>query len=211
VTRPYLIGVTGNIACGKTAVMNELAKLGATIIDGDLVYRDLTGPGSDLVKQLCAVFGSQVANPDGSLNRPELGRIVFSDPAALQTLDAITHPVIVAEVERRIAAATTAVVATDGIKLLESGLGDRCDQIWVVTCDPRTQRERLIARSGLPAAEADRRLAAQSPIAGKLSRAHVVIQNDGTRADLQRQVHAAWMDGAANAANRRYYPHGYET
>ncbi len=139
-SRPFLIGVTGNIACGKTAVMTELGKLGATIVDGDLVYRDLTGAGSALVQQLAAVFGDQIVNADGSLDRAALRPIVFSDPAALQTLDHLTHPVILAEVYRRIDTAATPVVATDGIKLLESGLGDKCDEIWVVTCDPERQR-----------------------------------------------------------------------
>jgi dephospho-CoA kinase len=211
VTRPYLIGVTGNIGCGKTTVMHELAELGATIIDGDLVYRDLTGPGSPLVGRLAEAFGDQVANPDGSLNRPVLSQIVFSDPEALRALDALTHPVIVAEVEHRIEAASTPVVATDGIKLLESGLGDRCDQVWVVTCDPARQRERLMARSGLSSEEADRRIAAQSPTAEKVARADVVIENDGTLADVRRQVQAAWMEAAAKSFNRGYYADGYET
>lgn len=199
-TRPYLIGVTGNIACGKSSVMRELEKLGATIIDGDLVYRDLTGPGSELVKRLAAEFGDDVANPDGSLNRPALGKIVFSDPEALARLDHLTHPVILEEVFRRIASATTPVVATDGIKLIESGLGDQCDEVWVVTCDPDCQRARLMERNGIDRAEADRRIAAQPPVQEKLARADVVIVNDGTLEDLRAQVLAAWMQSGASIA-----------
>jgi dephospho-CoA kinase len=211
VTRPFLIGVTGNIACGKSTVMRELAQLGATVIDGDLVYRDLTGPGSPLVCRLVEVFGDQVANPDGSLNRPELGKIVFSDPAALHQLDQLTHPVIVAEVERRIHAATTPIVATDGIKLIESGLGDRCDEIWVVKCGQTRQRQRLIKKRGLSAEEAERRIFAQPPAAEKIARADVVIRNDGTLADLRLQVRGAWIGAAAEASDRGYYRDGYET
>lgn len=199
-TRPYLIGVTGNIACGKSSVMRELEKLGATIIDGDLVYRDLTGPGSELVKRLAAEFGDDVANPDGSLNRPALGKIVFSNPEALARLDHLTHPVILEEVFRRIASATTPVVATDGIKLIESGLGDQCDEVWVVTCDPDCQRARLMERNGIDRAEADRRIAAQPPVQEKLARADVVIVNDGTLEDLRAQVLAAWMQSGASIA-----------
>lgn len=210
-TRPYVIGVTGSIACGKSAVMSELKDLGVTILDGDLVYRDLTGSGSPLVQRLAEVFGAQIVHPDGSLNRAELGKIVFSDPAALTELDRITHPPVVEEVVRRIALATTPMVATDGIKLLESGMGDRCDEIWLVLCDPERQRERLIARNGLSPEEADRRIAAQLPVGDKLGRAGVVIENNGTLAELKAQVVAAWMASAAKATDRGYLTDGYES
>lgn len=210
-TRPYLIGITGNIACGKTSVMHELQALGATIIDGDEVYRDLTGPGSPLVQKLVAVFGSGIENPDGSLNRPELGKIVFSDPRALLNLDRLTHPAIIDEIERRVTTAATPVVAIDGVKLLESGLGDRCDEIWVVTCEPERQRERLMERNGLSREEADRRIAAQAPVAAKRARADVVIENDSTLDVLRGRVRAAWMEAAAKAGNRGYLSRGYET
>lgn len=199
--RPYLIGVTGSIACGKTAVMTILAEQGATLIDGDLVYRDLTGPGSELVRRLAVVFGPDIANPDGSLDRRALGKIVFSDPEALSTLDRLTHPAILEEIFRRIDTAGTAVVATDGVKLIESGLGDQCDEIWVVTCDPERQRARLMARGGLTAEEADRRLSAQPCSSNQVARADLVIENNGTLEDLRAQVQSAWMrSGASNTA-----------
>jgi dephospho-CoA kinase len=199
-----LIGVTGNIACGKTAVMQRLAELGAKTIDGDLVYRDLTGPGSALVQTLATHFGAGIVNPDGSLNRPALRTIVFSDTRALETLDHITHPVILEEVFRRIGATTMPVVATDGIKLIESGLGDRCDEVWVVTCSPECQRDRLIARNGLSPEEADRRIAAQSPAADKIRRADVVLTNDGTLDELRAQVDARWMESSMKRKNAGY-------
>jgi dephospho-CoA kinase len=206
-----LIGVTGNIACGKTVVMTRLAELGATIIDGDLVYRDLTGPDSELVQTLAVEFGSQIVNSDGSLNRPELGKIVFSDPVALRKLDHMTHPVILGEVFRRIESAKTDVVATDGIKLIESGLGDQCDEVWVVTCRPETQRARLIARNKISAEEADRRIAAQPPVSEKIARADVVIENDGTLEDLRSLVDAAWMTSTRKRADAGYLPSGYDS
>jgi len=204
VTTPWLIGVTGNIACGKSAVMQRLAELGATTIDGDLVYRDLTGPDSALVQDLAREFGAQIVAPDGSLNRPALGKIVFSDPNALSRLDHLTHPVILDEVFRRIAAASTEVVATDGIKLIESGLGDRCDAVWVVTCDTDRQRERLKARNGFSAEEADRRIAAQPPIAQKIARADVVIENNGTLDELRDHVDAGWIESTGKRIDRGY-------
>jgi dephospho-CoA kinase len=211
VTRPWLIGVTGNIACGKSAVMQRLAELGATIIDGDLVYRELTGPGSDLVKKLAHEFGPQIASPDGSLDRSALGKIVFSDPQALLALDHLTHPAVLDEVFRRIAAASTDVVATDGIKLIESGLGDRCDEIWVVTCAPDRQRGRLISRNGYSAEEARRRIQAQSPVDEKIARADVVIENDGALQELRDRVDAAWMESIAKRIHAGYLPSGYES
>lgn len=210
-THPWVIGVTGNIACGKTAVMNRLAELGATIVDGDLVYRDLTGPDSALVRTLAEAFGDQIVSPDGSLNRPELGKIVFSDPVALRELDHLTHPVIIAEAMRRIETASTPVVATDGVKLIESGMGDRCDEIWVVICTPETQRARLMARNGLSAAEADRRIAAQPPVAQKLASADIVIENDDSLDELRERVDAAWMASAAKHVDAGYLPDGYES
>lgn len=197
-TRPYLIGVTGNIACGKSAVMSMLRDHGATIIDGDLVYRDLTGPGSPLVQQLADVFGNEIANDDGSLSRKALGDIVFSDSEALHRLDHLTHPAVVDEVLRRIDLAPTPVVATEGVKLIESGLGDQCDEIWVVTCDPARQRERLVATRGLSQEEADRRIASQPPLGEKLARADIVIANDGTLDELRAKVGAAWMRSGAS-------------
>lgn len=210
-TLPFLIGVTGNIACGKTAVMTALGELGATLIDGDQVYRELTGPESNLVQRLAAEFGAQVVSPDGSLNRPALGKIVFSDPQALIRLDHLTHPVILDEIFRRLAVTLAPVVATDGIKLIESGLGDRCDEIWVVTCDAERQRERLMARNGLTREEADRRIEAQSPASEKTARADVVIANDGSLDELRARVRAAWMQSGAAAATTRYFTNGYES
>lgn len=210
-SRPWLIGITGNIACGKSVIMRRLGELGATVIDGDVIYRELTGPGSELVQMLASEFGPGIVRPDGSLDRPALGAIVFTDPAALRTLDRLTHPVIIDEVLRRAEAATTPVVATEGIKLLESGLGDRCDEIWAVTCAPEQQRIRLMQRNGLTATEAGRRIDAQSPASEKIARADVVFENDGSIEALEAQVDRAWMASAAKRADGRYLPGGYES
>lgn len=210
-TRPWLIGITGNIACGKSAVTHRLGELGATVIDGDLVYREMTGPSSMLVQALASEFGQVIVNPDGSLNRSVLGKIVFSDPVALHKLDQLTHPAIVAEVLNRARSAATAVVVTEGIKLIESGLGEQCDEIWVVICDPDCQRERLMRRNGMTREEADRRIAAQTPASEKIARADVVLENNGTIEELFAWVDRAWIASARKRGDSGYLATGYDS
>lgn len=209
--RPWLIGVTGNIACGKSTVMRRLGELGATVIDGDVIYRELTGPHSALVQTLADEFGQEIVAVDGSLDRPALGRIVFSDPEALRRLDHLTHPAIVAEVLRRVDETTTDVAATEGIKLLESGLGGRCDEIWVVICDPEQQRARLMQRNGLTKDEADRRIASQSPASEKIAQADVVIENDGPLEHLRDQVDRVWIASERKRRDAGYLATGYDS
>lgn len=190
--RPFVLGVTGNIAAGKSTVTAELARLGATVFDSDAVYHELIAPGQPLLGRIRARFGDTVINPDGSLNRKALGAIVFSDPAALAALDQLTHPAIMAESDRRVAAATTPVAVIDAVKLIESGHADGCDQVWVVTARPDQQVTRLMNRNKLSREEAARRVAAQPPLDAKLRRADVVIDNSGTVAETLAQVRANW-------------------
>lgn len=189
--RPLWIGITGNIACGKSAVLAMLGDAGATTIDADAVYAALAVPGSRLLHAIAERFGPTVVAPDGSLDRRGLARIVFSDPAALADLDRIVRPPVVAEILRRAMAAASPVVAIDAIKLIESGLADRCDEVWVVTCSPETQLSRLMARNRLDRESALRRIASQPPVSEKLARADRVIDNDGSVAETRRQVEGA--------------------
>lgn len=192
--RPFVLGVTGNIAAGKSTVTAELARLGATVFDSDAIYHELIAPGQPLLGRIRARFGDGVINPDGSLNRKALGAIVFADPDELAALDRLTHPEIMAESDRRVAAATTPVAVIDAVKLIESGHADECDQVWVVTARPDQQVTRLMKRNRLSRDEAERRIAAQPPLAAKLRRADVVIDNSGTVAATQAQVRARWAD-----------------
>ncbi len=189
---PYVIGITGNIACGKSLVSSILADLGAEVIDADLVAHEMMKSGSDVLKQIANRFGDDVLNDDGSLNRPALGQIVFGDPSALAELEQLTHPPTVREILRRTREASAPAVVIDAIKLYEAGLAEHCDQTWVVYCDPDVQRKRLIDRNELTPEQAQQRIDAQPPQSEKVRRADVVIDNSGSRDDTRASVIEAW-------------------
>ncbi len=188
----FVLGVTGNIASGKSTVTGVLAELGAIVIDSDLVYRELVGAGQPLLSLLAKRFGSGIIAQDGSLDRPSLGAIVFSDLAALADLDQITHPAVIAEVDARVARIDRGLVVLDAVKLVESGHADRCDAVWVVVTDPDIQIRRLMERNRLPESDARQRVDVQPSLDAKLARADLVIDNNGTREETREQVVQAW-------------------
>ncbi len=200
--RPYVIGLTGNIACGKSLVLRELATRGAETIDADQVAREVTEPGSPVLAAIVQEFGTGILQPDGSLDRRALGAIVFRDPDALRRLEAITHPAILAEIRRRVAASERPVVVIDAIKLFESSLARDCDEVWVVTCRPDQQLARLMARNGLTEEEALARIRAQPPQEEKVTRADRVIDNSGSIEETRRQVAALWQEVLARIGRR---------
>ena len=187
-----VIGVTGNIACGKSAVVTILRDLGAEAIDADAVYHMLIVQGSRLWQRITERFGSDVLSPTGEIDRIALGRIVFRDAAALQELEQLTHAEVVGEIRRRLASMTASVIAIDAVKLIESGLADACDEVWLVICERNQQIERLIARNHLSLDDAMARVAAQSSLDDKLGLAQVVIENSGAIATTRRQVEREW-------------------
>lgn len=191
-TGRFVLGVTGDIASGKSTVTGMLAELGAHVIDSDLVYRDLVGPGQPLLGRLAARFGAGIVATDGSLDRTALGAIVFADPAAMTDLDRITHPDVIAEVDRRAGSIRNGVVVLDAVKLIESGHADGCDAVWVVTTATEDQVTRLMIRNKLTKEAAHRRIAAQPPLQAKLDRADLLIDNSGTRAETREQVVRGW-------------------
>jgi dephospho-CoA kinase len=196
--QPYLIGLTGGIACGKSTVVAMLQAHGATTIDADAVTHLVQRPGTPVFQQIVAAFGPGVVAPDGALDRRALGAIVFADQARLRELEQIVHPAVRAEIRAMIAAATAApgagrpVVVLDAIKLLESGWARECEQIWVVVCPPEQQVARLIATRGMSEAEARQRIAAQPPQEARLAHATVVIDNGSSLESTRAQVGAAW-------------------
>ncbi|HEY8601984.1 MAG TPA: dephospho-CoA kinase [Thermomicrobiales bacterium] len=194
--RPYLIGVTGNIACGKSTVLARLAEHGAETIDADHVVHALMEPGEAVWSAIREAFGPGVIAADGRIDRRALGAVVFADRAELARLEGLTHPAVRARIVAQVANAArrgAVVVVVDAIKLYEGGLADHCDETWVVTCDPAQQLARLMARNNFSEAEARQRIAAQSPQADKIARADVVIDNSGTVAETRAQVDGAWQ------------------
>lgn len=188
----FVLGVTGNIASGKSAVSAMLAKLGATIIDSDLVYRELVSAGQPLLSQLVERFGPTIVADDGNLDRPSLAAIVFRDPHALADLDRITHPAVIAEVDSRVERVHDGVIVLDAVKLIESGHAERCDAVWVVVAGPEIQVRRLVQRNHVSPEEARRRVDTQPPLDVKLVHADRIIDNAGTRDETWEQVVQAW-------------------
>ena len=192
--RTVRIGITGPIGCGKSQVVRWLAELGVQVVDADGISRSVTAPGHPAHDLILRRFGAKVAAPDGTLDRQALGRIVFSDPAALRELESIIHPAVRPRIVEAIEAAERAgapAVAIEAIKLVEGGLAAQCDEVWVVTCDPAVQLQRLMER-GTPPADADQRMTAQAGLVERLRPAATwVLDTSGTAAETRSMVVAA--------------------
>lgn len=190
--RRTLIGLTGNIATGKSAVARMLASLGVAVIDADRVAHEVMEPGGAAYAAVVDAFGPEILNPGGTVDRRRLGDIVFRDPAALARLEAAVHPAVLLEVGRRIAAAEAGVVVVEAIKLIEAGMHRAYDALWVVTAPRKVQIERLVRERGMTHDEATLRVDAQPPQEEKAALADRVLVNDGTLAQLRARVEAAW-------------------
>lgn len=194
-----VIGLTGPIGCGKSTVAAWLAEVGATVVDADVVAREVVEPGEPALADVLAAFGPDVAAPDGSLDRAALGRIVFTDPEALALLESIVHPAVRPRILERIAAASLAgapAIAIEAIKLVEGGLAELCDEVWLVRCDANAQRERLAGRDTDPG-DTEARIAAQADIVDRLLPAATrVIDTSGTIEESRSIVAAAFADVA---------------
>jgi dephospho-CoA kinase len=202
---PPTIGLTGGIGSGKSTVAALLAERGARVIDADRIGHEVYRPGSEAFTRVVDAFGREIVAPDGTIDRPALGAIVFRDPAALARLNAIVHPLIAAEAARRITAARadgfTGPVVIEAAVLLEAGWRPLVDRLWVVSVRPETAIERVAASRGLSRDEVARRLAAQLPDAERRRAADLVIDNDGSPAELRAKVEEAWRTlGASRSA-----------
>lgn len=192
--RPLVIGITGNIAAGKSTVMRLLADRGATTIDMDLVTRDAlrsTGAGFGPVVER---FGQEILDDGGEIDRARLGRMVFGDPENLRDLEQILHPIVGRIGRALVEAADTDVVVIEAIKMLEGGRSrELCDQIWVVASDEALQLARLQETRGMSERDGRQRLASQSSQEWKIQQADRVIANTGSMQDLERRVDELWQ------------------
>jgi len=189
--RGPVIGLTGNIACGKSTVLGIVRELGARTIDADELTHRALAPDGAAFDGVVAAFGPSILGESGGIDRRVLGRRVFSDAAQLRRLEELVHPYVRAEIEC-ILATTTSAVVVDAIKLTEGGLAQLCEEVWVVRCRPEQQVARLMMRNGYTREEALLRIRAQSPQEEKLRVANVVIDNENGLEETRRQVVAAW-------------------
>jgi dephospho-CoA kinase len=182
-----VIGLTGNIGCGKTTVAGWLRELGVAVIDLDAVAREIRNNDAEARRRIEDRFGT--------IDAGSLAGMVFTDAAALRDLEAILHPLVRNETRARLAeleAARIEAACIEAIKLLESPLHDRCDQTWVVRCDESDALDRLARSRGMGGEEARRRLANQSPQDAKLAAADVIIDGSASMDETRRQVEDAY-------------------
>jgi dephospho-CoA kinase len=193
----FVIGLTGNIATGKSVVRRMLQHLGAYTIDADaLAHRAIAreAPGYAPVLQ---AFGNWLLGPDGEIDRSKLRSLAFSDSRALLRLEQIIHPLVIEAAEILIERASQQVIVVEAIKLLEGPLAEACDAIWVTDAPEDLQIDRLMQRRGLRREEAQRRAQMQSPQHEKVAAATVVISNTGAYEELWSRVLAEWKKVAA--------------
>jgi dephospho-CoA kinase len=188
----YVIGLTGNIATGKSVVRKMLEHLGAYGIDADALSHRATAKGAPGYKPVVEMFGKWVLGPDGQIDRNRLGRVVFSDAEALKQLENIVHPLVGQAVDIMVRRARQPVIVIEAIKLVESDLREKCDSLWVSYAPQEIQLARLMQKRGMDEATARQRIRSQPPQEAKTSIADEVIRNAGSFEETWKQVAAAW-------------------
>jgi dephospho-CoA kinase len=194
------IGLTGGIGSGKSTVSALLAARGARVVDADRIAREVLEPGTPGLASVVDAFGPGVLSPDGSLDRPALAAVVFTDPEARRRLDAIVHPLVRHRTAELVAAAPDdAVVVNDVPLLVETGQADSYDLVLVVEADAEIRVARLVQR-GLGEDDARARMATQATDAQRRAVADVVLDNSGTPEQLAEQVERFWTERVARRA-----------
>ncbi len=188
----YVIGLTGNIATGKSVVRKMLEHLGAYGIYADALGHRAIAKDAPAYKDVVAAFGTWILSPDGQVDRTKLARVVFSDPQALAKLESIIHPCVRQAVDILVRRSTQKVIVIEAIKLLEGPLRQACDTVWVTYAQKDIQISRLTQKRGLTVALAHQRINAQPPQIDKVKAADTVIHNEGSFDDTWFQVNKAW-------------------
>ena len=193
----FKVGLTGGIASGKTTAANTFAELGVTVVDSDVIAREVVEPGQPALAEIVEAFGNDILGPDGALDRARLRSIVFADPNKRATLESIMHPLIRAATLDAIEKASGSYVLIVVPLLVETGFGGITDRVLVVDCPVAVQRSRFIARDGESPEQADRILAAQADRGARLAIADDVIDNQGAIGDTREivgQLHVKYLD-----------------
>ena len=193
--KPLIVGLTGGIGSGKSAAADRFAAHGAPVIDTDAIAHELTAPGGAAMPSIVAAFGPLMQAANGALDRAAMRAHVFAVPEERKRLEAILHPLIRAESDRRIALAAASnacpyLILMVPLLVESSSYRERVDRVAVVDCATETQVARVMARSGLSRAEVERILAAQATREARLAAADDVIDNDGSLAEMQARVDA---------------------
>ncbi len=188
----YIIGLTGNIATGKSVVRKMLEHLGAYGIDADALSHRAIAKGAPGYQPAVDAFGKWILSPNGEIDRAKLGRLVFNDAEAMSRLEDIIHPLVGQAVDVMVKRASQRVIVIEAIKLLESDLRNRCDAIWVVNVPEEVQVKRLVEKRAMKADEAAQRIHSQSAQAQKIAAANVLIQNTGSFEETWKTVVAEW-------------------
>ena len=184
-----LIGLTGGIATGKSTVANYLATTyNLPILDADIYARDAVSVGSPILSQIAEKYGTEIILNDGNLNRVKLGEIIFNDPKERDWVESIIHPYVRSCFDKAIKESSANTLVLVIPLLFEANLENLVNEIWVVSCSPQQQQQRLIERNNLTLEQAAARINSQLPIAEKIARADVVLDNSGNLESLLQQI-----------------------
>ncbi len=189
----FVIGLTGNIATGKSLVRRMLEHLGAYGIDADALGHRAMARGAPGYQPVVETFGRWILNSDDQIDRGRLAKVVFSDVDALARLEAIIHPLVIQAVDLMTMRTNRSVIALEAIKLIESGLHNKCDTIWVTHAPQEIQLARLMHRRHMGEIQANQRITAQPPPEQKIESADIIINNHGSFEETWQQVLAAWQ------------------
>ncbi|MBQ4552262.1 MAG: dephospho-CoA kinase [Clostridia bacterium] len=191
--KPYVVGLTGGIASGKTSVANALRERGVTVLDADAISRSVTAPGGEALPRVREVFGDQVFDGD-ILNRRRLGDVVFSDAARRKELEEIIHPLVIGKMQRLTDEAKADIVFWDVPLLYETGMDAQCDEVWCVHVPEKEQVRRVMKRDHMSREQALSRMASQMPVAEKKARAQHLIDTSGSFRATRRRVRGLMRD-----------------